>query len=48
MWSTGGLFSEWHCGNMRNKTLIFQAWDEERDQGVVPQLDSSGGVCSTT
>lgn len=34
----GGFFSKWHHGNMRNKTLIFQAWDEERDQGAVPQL----------
>jgi len=23
---------------MRKKTLIFQVWDEERDQGAVPQL----------
>lgn len=34
----GGLFRKWHRGNMRNKTLIFQVQDEERDKGAVPQL----------
>lgn len=38
MQRAGGLLGERHCRNVKNKTLIFQVWDEERDQGAVPWL----------